>query len=184
MSTCLKPYLSKEQIATHVKNLGEEITKFYAKKVSDGNPLLAIVTLKGALFFAADLLRAVRVPMQIDFVRVASYGASTKTSGTVRILKDIETTLKDRHVLVIDEIVDSGRTLHFILNRLTSGEPKDVRIAALLNKPSRREIPMKVDFIGQDVENEFLVGYGLDFNEQFRNRDAVMIFEFTDPTGN
>jgi hypoxanthine phosphoribosyltransferase len=137
--------------------------------LKDDEDLLVIVTLKGAAFFAADLLRHIHVPLKVDFVRLASYGIGTKTSGTVRILKDIESQPTGQHVLVLDEIVDSGRTLQFLIERLRAASPASLRVGALLSKPSRREVEVKVDYLGTEVEDKFLVGYGLDWAERYRN---------------
>ncbi len=165
----MHPYLDSIEIESLVEKLAKKISDDYFNVVTPLDPLLIIVTLKGAMFFAADILRHISVPVCIDFVRLASYGSQTKSSGTVRFLKDIEIHPLNRHVLVLDEIVDSGRTLDFLVKRLLADSPKTLKVCALLSKPSRREIEVKVDYLGKEVEDKFLIGYGLDYNEKFRN---------------
>jgi hypoxanthine phosphoribosyltransferase len=168
MSPPGKIFLSSQKIAQLVEDLGKRITKDYEAVLAPGEELLAVVTLKGALLFAADLVRHIRVPLALDFVRLASYGSGTKSSGSVRFLKDLEMPVQGRHVLILDEIVDSGRTLEFLLGRIGADHPKSARIAALLSKPSRREVEVKVDYLGTEVEDRFLIGYGLDHGEKHR----------------
>lgn len=170
-------YLSAREIAELNRTLGETITRDYQAMLGPGEEILVVITLKGALFFGADLLRHIRVPARIDFVRLASYGSGTKSSGTVRILKDLETSPAGQHVLVLDEIVDSGRTLEFLLGRIRADHPKTVRLCALLSKPSRREVHVSVDYLGREVEDKFLVGYGLDFDERYRNLEDICVLE-------
>ena len=173
----LIPYISAESVAQLTKGLGQAISKDYAKILGGGEDLLVVITLKGALFFGADLLRTIQVPLRVDFVRLSSYGGSTRSSGTVRFLKDLEVPPQDQHVLIVDEIVDSGRTLNFLKERILAAGPKSVKICALLSKPSRREIEVEVDYLGKDVEDKFLVGYGLDFAERFRNLGGIFVLE-------
>lgn len=165
----LLPFLTADKIDKLNQEIADKINRDYAPLIGPGGELLVIVTLKGAMFFASDLLKKVNVPVRIDFVRLASYGSGTKSSGTVRILKDIETSPEGQHVLVLDEIIDSGRTLAFLFERLRAQNPKTLKLCTLLSKPSRREIQVNVDYLGCEVEDKFLVGYGLDYNEQYRN---------------
>lgn len=165
----LVPLISAAEIQKMNQELGRKITESYKTILQPGEELLVIVTLRGAMYFAADLTREIGVPLKLDFVRLASYGDATKSSGVVRIEKDIETSPEGQHLLVIDEIVDSGRTLSFLFNRLRAQNPKSLKLCALLNKPSRREVEVKIDFLSRDVEDKFLVGYGLDYKEQYRN---------------
>jgi len=168
-------YLSAEKIAQLNRELGQKISTHYKPLLVPGDELLVITTLKGALFFAADVLREITVPLRLDFVRVASYGSGTSSSGTVRILKDIESHPEGHHVLILDEIVDSGRTIHFLVERLRAANPKTLKIGALLSKPSRREVPVQVDFLGIEVEDKFLIGYGLDHGEKYRNLRDIFV---------
>jgi hypoxanthine phosphoribosyltransferase len=169
MSTDISPFLSETQIESLNAELAVRIAEDYKPLLLPGDTLTVIVTLKGAMLFASDLIRMLKIPILIDFVRVASYGGGTKSSGSVKLIKDIESPIQNKHVLILDEIVDSGRTLAFLLEKFKEQNPKSLKICALLNKPSRREVPVEVDYIGQDVEDKFLVGYGLDFNEKYRN---------------
>lgn len=163
-----KIYLSADRIRSINRDLGKRITADYANELATDEALLVVVTLKGAMIFAADLVREMQLPVAIDFVRLASYGGGTKSSGSIQLLKDLETPVKGRRVLILDEIVDSGRTLDFLVKRIRAGDPKSVRIAALLSKPSRREIKVEVDYLGAEVEDRFLIGYGLDHGEKHR----------------
>ncbi len=173
----LVPFLDRAKIEELNAQLGKKISADFKKVLGPDESILAVVTLKGAMFFGADLLRHVTVPMEIDFVRLTSYGVGTASSGQVRILKDIECSPEGRHVLLIDEIVDSGRTLDFLANRIRAQQPHTVKIAALLSKPSRREISVPVDYVGLEVEDKFLVGYGLDLAERYRNLDGIFALE-------
>lgn len=172
----LEPFITANEIQKMTKDLGKRISDDYAKILQPEEELLVIVTLRGAMYFAADLTREITVPLTLDFVRLASYGSGTRSSGTVRIEKDIETYPNGKHLLVLDEIVDSGRTLAFLFERLRAQNPKSLKLCALLNKPSRREVQVSVDYVGRDVEDKFLVGYGLDFKEHYRNlRDVFYV---------
>ncbi|OGP63084.1 MAG: hypoxanthine phosphoribosyltransferase, partial [Deltaproteobacteria bacterium RBG_13_47_9] len=129
--------------------------------------------LKGAFMFLSDLVRHLRIPVQIDFVRLASYGAGIRSSGRIEITKDIETSLEGKDVLIIEDIIDSGRTLLFLKERLTLANPRSVRICALLEKKERREVEIEADYVGKEIEDVFVVGYGIDFNEAYRNLPEI-----------
>ncbi|OGQ36912.1 MAG: hypoxanthine phosphoribosyltransferase [Deltaproteobacteria bacterium RIFCSPHIGHO2_12_FULL_43_9] len=163
---------SSDQIQGMVKRLGDNITKDFR-----GKNLIIVGVLRGSFIFMADLCRQIDLQFQVDFVRLHSYGAQKESSGTVQISKDIETDIKDKDVLVIEEIVDTGRTLDFLIDRLKASDPSSLKVAALLDKPSRRVVPVKIDYLGAAVEDKFLVGYGLDFNEQYRNLPAIHFLE-------
>ncbi len=169
----LIPYLTEEKIQQLNRAIGKKISEDYSTLLKTGEELLVVVTLKGALFFAADLLREITVPVRVDFVRLSSYGGGTKSSGTVRFLKDLEVPPGDQHVLIVDEIVDSGRTLNFLKDRISAANPRTVKICSLLSKPSRREIAVEIDYLGTEVEDRFVVGYGLDFDERYRNLKQI-----------
>lgn len=160
-----KLFLASQKIEEMVKKIAIQVDDAYPPN----EPLVCVAVLKGAWIFHADLVRAIKRPVTIDFIRAASYGAGSRSSGTVRILKDVEVELRDKHVLLVEEIVDSGRTLSFIKSRLANSDARSVKIAALLDKKERREVECEVDFLGTEVPNEFLVGYGLDWNENYRN---------------
>jgi hypoxanthine phosphoribosyltransferase len=171
----LSPFISKDHIAQLNRTLGQKISKDYSALLGDNESLLVVVTLKGAMIFGSDLIREITVPMELDFVRLASYGTGTKSSGAVRFLKDMEASPEGRHILVLDEIVDSGRTLAFLTEHLKAFSPKSVRLCSLLSKPSRREVEVKLDYLGTEIEDKFVVGYGLDFGEKYRNLPDICI---------
>lgn len=169
MNKKLPCLISENEITTLVHDLASRINHDYSNLASAGSELIVVVTLKGALFFAADLIRKLSVPLIIDFVRVASYGDSTQSSGKVRMTRQLEIEIRDRDVLVLDEIVDSGRTLRYLIDRLTHQSPKSLKVCSLLSKSSRREVEVSIDYLGREVEDKFLVGYGLDHAERYRN---------------
>jgi hypoxanthine phosphoribosyltransferase len=147
-----------------IAELGEEISAHYA-----GQDLLLIGVLKGAVFFMADLMRHLTVPCEVDFMAISSYGAQTDSSGVVRILKDLDINIEGRNVLVVEDIIDSGLTLSYLMRNLESREPASLEVCALLTKPARREIEVPVRWIGFEIPNRFVIGYGLDFAERYRN---------------
>ncbi|HUM09585.1 MAG TPA: hypoxanthine phosphoribosyltransferase [Myxococcaceae bacterium] len=163
-------------LAARVAELGAQITVDYA-----GLPLTVLCVLKGAALFAADLVRAISLPLQLEFLGVASYGDGTTSSGEVRITSDTGTPLHDRDVLVVEDIVDTGLTLRFLLQALAARGCRSVRTCALLDKPSRRVEPVTVDYTGFEVEDRFLVGYGLDHDERWRNLRFVGVLEAAPP---
>ena len=159
---------SQTDIQERVQSLARKISADYS-----GKKLIAIGILKGAFIFLADLVRYISVPTQIDFVRLVSYGAGTKSSGTVRITKDIELDIKGKDVLIVEDIIDSGLTLTFLVEHLKTFSPLSVKICALINKIERREKKVLVDYVGFTVEGGFLVGYGLDCNEDYRTLSDI-----------
>lgn len=173
----LHPFLSAPKIDQLNSKLAETISSDYQKILSPKESLLVVITLKGALLFGSDLIRKLTIPVHVDFVRLASYGSGTKSSGEVRFLKDIESSPEGKHILVLDEIIDSGRTWDFLKKRLGAANPKSLKICALLSKPSRREIDVPIDYLGQEVEDKFLIGYGLDYNEDYRNLKEIFYLE-------
>lgn len=160
---------TREQIKSMVEMMAKKIDATYPA----GEELVCVGVLKGAWIFLADLVREIERPITVDFIRASSYGNATQTSGTVRILKDIEVDIRGKHVLLVEEIVDSGRTLNFIKERLAGGGALSVKIASLLDKRERREVDCMPDFCGAIVPNHFLVGYGLDWGESYRNLGEV-----------
>jgi hypoxanthine phosphoribosyltransferase len=157
-------------LQTRIAELGEEISEFYARERRD--PLLVGV-LKGAVFFMSDLMRHLTVPCEVDFMAISSYGAATDSSGVVRILKDLDINIEGRHVLVVEDIIDSGLTLSYLIRNLESREPASLEVAALMTKPARREIDVDVRWVGFEIPNKFVIGYGLDFAERYRNLPYV-----------
>ena len=160
--------IEEDRLRSRVVELGEEISADYA-----GRDLLLIGVLKGAVFFMADLMRTLTIPCEIDFMAISSYGAQTDSSGVVRILKDLDINIEGRHVLVVEDIIDSGLTLSYLMRNLESREPASVEICALLTKPERREIEVPVRWVGFEIPNKFVIGYGLDFAERYRNLPYV-----------
>ena len=156
--------LTREQIAEKVKELGAQITRDY-----QGKDLVVICILKGAVVFFVDLIREINLPLSMDFMSISSYGSATKSSGVVRILKDLDKPINGKDVLVVEDIVDSGMTLSFLRDNLISRGAASLKIATLLDKPDRRKVALHVDYCGFVIPDEFVVGYGLDYAEQYRN---------------
>jgi hypoxanthine phosphoribosyltransferase len=162
--------LDRETIQNRVRELGTQISQDYC-----GKSLHLIAILKGASIFHADLVRSITQEISYDFIAVGSYGKLTESSGEVRILKDSDETLEGKDVLLVEDIVDTGLTLHYLMRTLIARHPKSLKIAALLNKPSRREIDVPVDYVGFDIPDEFVVGYGLDYDQRYRNLPDIRI---------
>jgi hypoxanthine phosphoribosyltransferase len=164
--------IDEETLAARVKELGAEVSADY-----EGRDLLLIGVLKGAVFFMADLMRNLTVPCEVDFMAISSYGAATDSSGIVRILKDLDINIEGRDVLVVEDIIDSGLTLSYLIRNLESREPASLEVCALLTKPTRREIDVPVRYVGFEIPNKFVVGYGLDFAERYRNLPYVGVLD-------
>lgn len=162
------PVLSRAEIAQKVKILAQRISEDYA-----GKELIGIGVLKGSFIFLADLLRELTIPVQVDFVRLASYGSNTTSSGTIRITKEAELDIRDRDVLIVEDIIDSGLTIAYLLEHLKSFSPKSVKVCTFVDKTERREVQVPIDYAGLVVEHGFLVGYGLDFDEKYRTLPAI-----------
>jgi hypoxanthine phosphoribosyltransferase len=160
--------ITEDELQARIRELGRVISSDYT-----GRDILLVGVLKGAVFFMADLMRALDVTCEIDFMAISSYGASTDSSGVVRILKDLDINIEGRHVLVVEDIIDSGLTLSYLLRNLESREPATLEICALLTKPDRREIDVPVRYVGFEIPNKFVIGYGLDFAERYRNLPYV-----------
>jgi hypoxanthine phosphoribosyltransferase len=162
--------LDSEKIQKRVRELGSQITSDYRDK----SPHL-IGILKGATIFHADLVRAIDLPVSFDFIAVSSYGSSVQSSGEVRILKDLDESLEGKDVLLVEDILDTGLTVHYLLQNLRFRNPKSLGVVALLDKPSRRVIEVKADYIGFEIEDQFVVGYGLDYEQRYRNLPDIHI---------
>ena len=160
--------IEEEPLQARIAELGQEISRAY-----EGRDLLLVGVLKGAVFFMADLMRRITVPCEIDFMAISSYGAATDSSGVVRILKDLDLNIEGRDVLVVEDIIDSGLTLNYLMGNLESRNPSSIEICALLTKPERREIDIHCRYIGFEIPNRFVIGYGLDFAERYRNLPFV-----------
>jgi len=164
--------ITQEEVQKRVKELGEMITRDY----KDKNPLI-IGILKGAIVFYSDLCKNIDTFMTMDFMAVSSYGNSTKSSGVVRILKDLDDNIQDKDILIVEDIIDTGLTLHYLVDNLKTRNPRSLKICCLLDKPSRRTIQLKPDYVGFEIPDEFVVGYGLDYNEQYRNLPYICVLK-------
>jgi hypoxanthine phosphoribosyltransferase len=164
--------VSAEDLQRRVRELGAEISRDYS-----GRRLLLVGVLKGAVFFLSDLMRFIEIPVEVDFMAVASYGSATDSSGVVRILKDLDTAIEDRDVLIVEDIVDSGLTLQYLLRNLGSRNPRTLEVCALLTKPARRKVSLQAKYVGFEIPNTFVVGYGLDYAERHRNLPFVAALE-------
>jgi hypoxanthine phosphoribosyltransferase len=171
-ATSLRPMFSAQQIQQRIQEMGAQIDRDYP----DGS-LHLVCILKGACFFLADLARAIERDVVIDFMGISSYGRGTTTSGAVKVTKDLDLAVEGVDVLVVEDIVDTGITLNYLVNILQQRKPRSVRIAALLDKPERRLRPVKVTYVGFQIPDEFVVGYGLDFAERYRNLRDVCVLE-------
>lgn len=164
--------VAAEDLKRRVIELGEQITRDYA-----GRQLLLVGVLKGAVFFLSDLMRYIDIPVEVDFMAVASYGSATDSSGVVRILKDLDAAIEDRDVLIVEDIVDSGLTLQYLLRNLGSRNPRTLEVCALLTKPERRKVDLPTRYVGFEIPDRFVVGYGLDYAERYRNLPFVAVLE-------
>jgi hypoxanthine phosphoribosyltransferase len=163
--------ISGDAIAQRTRELAADIHRDYA----DAGQLHIVCVLKGAFMFLADLVRAIDMPVTLDFMALSSYAKGTTTSGEVRLLKDLDSALEGRHVLIVEDIVDTGLTLQYLQDILGARGPKSVRTACFLNKPSRRQIDVRVEYIGFTIDDHFVVGYGLDYNERYRNLPHIAV---------
>jgi hypoxanthine phosphoribosyltransferase len=168
----LEVLISTEEITKRISELGAEIARDYAGR----NPLL-IGVLKGACLFLSDLMRAADIPLNVEFIAISSYGAEMRTSGEVRILKDLDVAIEGRHILVVEDIVDTGLTLSYLLANLKSRGAETVKLAALLDKYERREKEVPIDYLGFKIPDKFVVGYGLDFAERYRNLPFIAVLK-------
>lgn len=165
--------LDEETIQAKIRELGAQITATYAEHEN----LLLVGVLKGCVMFIVDLARAIDLPIALDFIAISSYGGSRESSGVVRLLKDLDTDIADRHVLIVEDIIDSGLTVEYLRSQLLRRNPASLRICSLLNKPERRANEMTIDFLGFDIPNEFVVGYGLDYAERYRNLPYIGVLK-------
>ncbi|MEG0877851.1 MAG: hypoxanthine phosphoribosyltransferase [Oscillospiraceae bacterium] len=168
----LKVLLTEEEIAAKVADMGKQISKDYA-----GKNLMLVTVLKGAVVFLADIMREIDIHAEIDFMVVSSYGAGVKSSGVVKIIKDLDVALEGKDILIIEDILDSGLTLNYIKDLLTGRNPASIKIATLLDKPIRRKVDLQADYVGFVVPDEFVIGYGLDFDEKYRNLPYIGVLK-------
>lgn len=167
-----KIMLTEEDIKSRVQEMGRQISVDY-----QGESILVVGILKGAMIFLADLVRNIEIPTYFDFMAVSSYGSSTQSSGAVRILKDLDRGIEGKHVLIVEDIVDTGLTLSYLVENLRSRGPATLKICTLLDKPERRKVNVPIDYNGFTIPDEFVVGYGLDYNESYRNLPYVAVLK-------
>lgn len=173
MAEHVKVLLTEEEVDRRIQAIGYQISKDY-----EGKQVHLVCVLKGGSFFMCELAKRITVPVSLDFMSVSSYGSDTKSSGVVKIVKDLDESIKDKDVLVVEDIVDSGRTLSYLLEMLRDRGPRSLRLCTLLDKPDRRVVDVNVDYTGFVIPDEFVVGYGLDYDQRYRNLPYIGIVEF------
>jgi len=173
-----RPIVTQEDMRRRIEELGRQIASDYA-----GKELILVGILKGAFAFYADLARAIRAPLRVDFLIVASYGSKAKTSGKVKMATDLTEDIKGRDVLLVEDIVDSGLTVQYLVKTLSKRKPRSIKVCALLSKPERRHIAVKVDYVGFEISNKYVVGYGLDYQQQYRNLPYLAVLDKVDEEG-
>lgn len=174
MSERVRELISEADVAAKIAELGGQISKDY-----EGESVYLICILKGGVFFTTELAKRISVPVSLDFMSVSSYGAQTQSSGVVRILKDLDTSIEGKNVLVVEDIIDTGRTLSYLLDILKQRNPKSLKLCALLDKPERRVTEVAVDYRGFQIPDEFVVGYGMDYDQKYRNLPYIGVVEFS-----
>ncbi len=167
-----RPIVTQEMMRARIRDLGKQITADYADK-----DLILVGILKGAYAFYADLARAIRIPLRVDFLVVTSYGAKAKTTGKVKMVTDLTEDIAGRDVLLVEDIVDSGLTLQYLMRTLSKRNPKSIRVCALLNKPTRRKVDAPVHYVGFQIPDKFVVGYGLDYQQKYRNLPYLAVLD-------
>lgn len=172
MADKINVLLSEEEVDERIAQLGEAISKDY-----EGEEIHLICILKGGVFFACELAKRITVPVSLDFMSVSSYGNSKESSGIVKIVKDLDEPLEGKHVLIVEDIIDSGKTLNHLIPMLQARKPIDIKLCSLLSKPSRREVDVQIDYLGFEIPDAFVVGYGLDYAQKYRNLPYVGVVE-------
>ena len=173
MAERVKVLLPEEEVNKRISEIGEQISKDYA-----GRQVHLVCVLKGGAFFMCELAKRISIPVSMDFMSVSSYGGDTKSSGVVKIVKDLDESLKDKDVFVVEDIVDSGRTLSYLLELLGQRGPKSLALCTLLDKPERRVVDVEINYTGFNIPDEFVVGYGLDYDQKYRNLPYIGVVEF------
>ena len=173
MSEKVRELISEADVEAKIAELGAQISKDY-----EGESVFLLCILKGGVFFTTELAKRITVPVSLDFMSVSSYGAETESSGVVRIIKDLDTTIEGKNVLVVEDIIDTGRTLAYLLENLKHRNPKSLKLCALLDKPERRVSDVAVDYKGFEIPDEFVVGYGMDYDQKYRNLPYIGVVEF------
>lgn len=175
MSEHIEALVTKEDVEKRISEMADEINRAYA-----GKSLHLVCVLKGGAFFMCELAKHLNMPVSLDFMSVSSYGSATKSSGVVKIVKDLDESIKDKDVLVVEDIVDSGRTLSYLMEMLRDRGPKSLHLCTLLDKPERRVVEVNVDYTGFQIPDKFVVGYGLDYDQHYRNLPYIGVVEFDD----
>lgn len=170
-----KPIVTQEEMRTRIRELGKQITADYA-----GKDLILVGVLKGAYAFYADLARAIRIPMRVDFIVVTSYGSKSKTSGKVKMVTDLTENIKGKDVLLVEDIVDSGLTAQYLVKTLSKRKPKSIKVCTLLSKPERQAVDVQIDYVGFQIPDQYVVGYGLDYQQQYRNLPYLAVLDKID----
>lgn len=173
MSERVRELISEAEVEAKIAELGAQISKDY-----EGESVFLLCILKGGVFFTTELAKRITVPVSLDFMSVSSYGAETESSGVVRIIKDLDTSIEGKNVLVVEDIIDTGRTLAYLLENLKQRRPKTLKLCALLDKPERRVSDVAVDYTGFQIPDEFVVGYGMDYDQKYRNLPFIGVVEF------
>ena len=172
MAEHVKVLLTEQEVDRRIQEIGEQISKDY-----EGKEIHLICILKGGVFFACELAKRITVPVSLDFMSVSSYGNSKESSGIVKIVKDLDEPLEGKHVLIVEDIIDSGKTLNHLIPMLYARKPVDIKLCALLSKPSRREVEVQIDYLGYEIPDAFVVGYGLDYAQKYRNLPYIGVVE-------
>ena len=172
MAETVRVLISEEEVDRRIREIGEQISRDY-----DGKEIHMICVLKGGVFFMCELAKRIQVPVSMDFMSVSSYGDGTKSSGVVRIAKDLDEALEGKDVLIVEDIIDSGRTLSYLIEILRKRHPNSIRLCTLLDKPERRVVEVDVDYVGFNIPDEFVVGYGLDYAQKYRNLPFIGVVE-------
>ena len=175
MAETIKVLLSEEDVDARIAELGAQISKDYA-----GKTIHLICILRGGVFFTCELAKRITVPVSIDFMSVSSYGNSQESSGIVKIVKDLDEPLEGKHVLIVEDIIDSGKTLNHLIPMLLTRKPADIKLCALLSKPERRQVEVHIDYLGYEIPDKFVVGYGLDYAQKYRNLPYIGTVEIED----
>ncbi|HEV8540647.1 MAG TPA: hypoxanthine phosphoribosyltransferase [Nitrospiraceae bacterium] len=173
-----RPIVTQEEMRTRIKELGRQISADYAEK-----ELILVGVLKGAYAFYADLARAIRIPLRVDFIIVASYGSQGKSSGKVKMVTDLTEDIAGRDVLLVEDIVDSGLTVQHLMKTLSKRKPKSIKVCTLLSKPERRKVDVPIDYVGFKIPNKYVVGYGLDYQQKYRNLPYLAVLDKVDDEG-
>ena len=175
MAEHIRVLISEEEVDKRIKEIGEQISRDYA-----GKEVHLVCVLKGGSFFLCELAKRITVPVSLDFMSVSSYGSDTMSSGVVKIVKDLDDPIKGKDVIVVEDIIDSGRTLSYLLEMMSDRQPASLHLCTLLDKPDRRVVDVKVDYTGFQIPDEFVVGYGLDYAQKYRNLPYIGVVEFDD----